>query len=284
MKEICIVTDGTAQFPKPHFTGSNHIHVVPFQYAGSEFAPNGIDALKPRQLPVFIPEGDTPLISAPDVGAFRQCFWQLADQYETIFAIFLSNEICGAYANALEAADSVKGKVNLQVIDSMTTSVGLGLLIERVFTAAQAGKDADEINHMVRSLIPRLYTLFCTPGLSYLHRNRFLDQAQSVISEMLGIVPIFTLEEGRLTPIEKVNSVRQALLYFQEFLEEFDQIEHVGYVQSASPNFGETRSFFGSIAPTFSEAALSNNIINLPLAAIFGPLTSCLIILEDSLR
>lgn len=280
MKEICIVTDGTAQFPKPHFPGSNLITVVPFRYSVDGFAPDADDALKPNQLPKFVPQGRQPLLIPPDAAAFREVFRRLAGQYQSIFAIFLSDKISGAYTNALEAADSVKGMVNLQVIDSLTTSVGLGLLIQKVFEAAQAGQDADGINSMIRNVIPRLYTLLCTPGLSYLRRNGFLDRTQSVISEMLGIIPIYTFEEGKLAPIEKVSHSRQALLYYQEFLEEFEKVEHVGFVQSGRPNFNETRTFFEAVIPSFPDAAFTKNIINLPLSLLFGPQTTGLVILE----
>jgi fatty acid-binding protein DegV len=39
---------------------------------------------------------------------------------------------------------------------------------------------------------------------------------------MLGILPIFILEEGLLAPLEKVHSLRSGLEYFEEFLDEFE--------------------------------------------------------------
>ena len=284
VKDACIVTDASAQFPKPIFPGSNLLTIVPFKYGCDEKTVRDPDAVKVNELPEIVPENLYPLLSPPDVITLRNIFIQLSQQYRTIFAIFLSNQVCGVYSNALEAAETLKGKIDIQVIDSMTTSVGLGLLIQKVIESILAGNDADEIHMKIRNMIPRLYTLICTPSLSYLHRNRFLEKTQSIISEMLGIIPIYTFEEGRLTPIEKVNSMHQAYSFYQEFLEEFENIEHIAFIQSIKPNFNDIKTFSDFIFTTFPDAAFSKNLINVPMSLLFGPQSNSLIILEGGLR
>ena len=55
-------------------------------------------------------------------------------------------------------------------------------------------------------MIPHTYMMVCTPGLSYLYYAGIIDQAQAFVGEMLGLLPIFTLEEGQINAVEKVRS------------------------------------------------------------------------------
>lgn len=294
MKEICILTDASAQFPLPRFAGSDLLTVIPLRYAIADLKPllnlSGEqsaafpETVKAANLPVIAPGSGAPFISPPDVSDFAALFSKLAGQYKTIFGIFLSGCLCPVANKALEAAADFKGKTDIRIIDSLTTSIGLGLIVQKVCEAAHAGAGPDAILHKTRCIIPRLYTLLSTPGLSYLNRNRFLEQTQSIIAEMLGIIPIYTFENGVMTPVEKVSNVRQVMLYYQEFLDEYEKIEHVGFLQSAKPQYNDTKTLFSNAGLRFPGATTSKNLINLPVSLLFGPYTTSLVVLENSLR
>ena len=282
MKNVCIVTDSSIQFPKPNFVGRELIHVIPFDvYFDGKIISND-ETMRAKQLPKIASDSENPHLVPPDPDRIREVFSQLSSQYEMVFAVFLSREITGFYKNAFQAIESLQGKSHIQLIDSKTTSAGLGLIIQRLLDAILAGDDINQIERRLRKMIPRIYTLICTPSLSYLHYNHFIEKPQSIISEMLGIIPIFTLEEGKLSPIEKVKSQRHALMYFQEFIEEFDEIEHIAYIQSAKPNFKDAKNFNDSVLSVFPATAFSKHLINLPLSVLFGPRSNCLIVLEKS--
>jgi fatty acid-binding protein DegV len=43
------------------------------------------------------------------------------------------------------------------------------------------------------------------PNLSYLHTAGILDAGQATIGELLGLYPLFVLEEGKVNPLQKVK-------------------------------------------------------------------------------
>ena len=49
------------------------------------------------------------------------------------------------FANAQVARLSLLGRCEIAVIDSMTTSVGLGYLVETIVEAAELGSDLEEV-------------------------------------------------------------------------------------------------------------------------------------------
>ncbi len=280
MRQACLVTDNSAQFSKPNFPGQNLIHIVPLDLQMNGQRINPEDDVKANLLPKIVTGKNKPQVSSPSADYFYKKFQALSFHFDPIIAIFLSSGLNKCYQNAVEAAETIKGKADILIIDSKTTSVGLGLLIMSALEAIRDGHSLLQIDRKIRNLLPHLYTLFCIPSLSYLQYNGFLDETQAVISEMLGVLPIFSLEDGQLTPIEKVKSVRHSLGYYQEFLEEFDQLDHVAYVQSAKTNFKDAKIFQDNVQTIFPELTFSKHIINLPLSILLGPRSSSLIALE----
>ncbi|HZW02395.1 MAG TPA: DegV family protein, partial [Anaerolineaceae bacterium] len=193
----------------------------------------------------------------------------------------LSAQLSSAYDHAQQAANQLHGARPIQVINSQTTSVGLGLLVQTAAEALAGGSSITDTERLVRALIPHVYTLICTPSLSYLHYAGFLDHAQAAIGEMMGIYPIFTLEEGRLTPLDKVRNYRYALEYFQEFLEEYDDLKHIALLQSNPPNAQEARILRQFAQECFPDTSYSEHAMNLPFSILFGPKAMSLIVVEN---
>ena len=109
-----------------------------------------------------------------------------------------------------------------------------------------AGQPVAEVERMVRSQIPRTYMMLCTPGLSYLAYAGFIDPSQAFVGEMLGLLPIFTLEEGQISAVEKVRNMRGLIDFMQEFVSEFDELQHIAFIQSTPPLAHEARSRVGA--------------------------------------
>jgi len=200
--------------------------------------------------------------------------------YDGILGIFMSSHLCAMFANAQSAAQALRGSVNIQVVDSQTTSIGLGFLVETAAEAAAKGKSLGEIEHLIRSLTPHIYGVLCTPGPSYLFYNGFVDRGQATISEMLGLYPIFAIEEGNLSPLEKVRNHRHTVNYFQEFLDEFDDLIHIAFLQSCPASNSEVHILRDHLRENFSKTPFSSHGINLSLASLFGPRTLGLFIME----
>jgi fatty acid-binding protein DegV len=96
---------------------------------------------------------------------------------------------------------------------------------------------------------------------------------------MLNLLPIFSLEEGSLSAVEKVRNYRGALDYFQEFLGEFDNLQHIAFLQG-SPPAHEAHLLRAAAQDLFPKTCFSEHTLNPPLAALLGPKTLGLFLLE----
>jgi DegV family protein with EDD domain len=281
MGSIGIITDSSAQFTRASFPGRNRVETIPLEIT----YPGGSEALlrelKVSDLPASIYNGNGPFISGPTVATLREQFLALGANYSDLIAIFLSSHLNPIYERAVEAAESVRGKVSVQVMDSQTTSAGLGYLVQISVEAAEEKASRFDIERLVRGQIPHIYTVFCIPSLTYLTNSSFIDQAQSLVGEMLNLLPVFTMEEGRLTPLEKLRNSRHLLDYFLEFLDEFNDLNHIAIIQGFPSLVHESRLLHEHAAAAFPRAPFSEHSISLPLATLFGPRSMGVIAIEN---
>ena len=170
---------------------SFHSNFKPGQPQGNESQPRS--GLAQRLIP-------------PSPQEFIRFYTQLSREYDTIFVLTLSSLLNPTTRSALSAAKQFSNHATIDVIDSQTTGIGLGLLVQAAAAAASAGAAPAEIERRMRATIPRIYMLFCIPELTYLAHSGYMDYSQALVGEMMGMLPIFAVEEGRLTPIEKVRT------------------------------------------------------------------------------
>lgn len=280
MSSVCIVTDSAAQFPQLSFNSRNLLTIVPLASQLNGRAYTSIDEFKPANLPASADDALSPHLVAPNQEQFLALFSDLAKSYHAILGIFTSSSLASIFNNAQEAANVLRGGVEIQVIDSQTIAAGLGFLVETAANAALQGIPGQEIEYEVRSLIPHIYGVLCIPRLSYLYYNQFIDRGQATIAEMLGLYSIYAIEEGKLSPLEKLRNHRHTVNYFQEFLDEFDNLQHISLLQSLPPNQQEAQALREHAREVFPKTSFTTHSTNLALATLFGPRSMGLFAIE----
>jgi DegV family protein with EDD domain len=270
MPNICILTDSTVQFTHPNFPGHERVYVIPFEIQSTP------------------PEGDVPRrgngfvkrLIPPSTKEFVRFYSQLSHEYDTIFVLTLSSLLNPTTRVALSASMQSGSPATINVIDSQTTGIGLGLLVQAAAVAAAAGATLAELERQMRASIPRIYMLFCIPELTYLAHSGFMDYSQALVAEMMGMLPIFALEEGRLTPMEKVRTQRHLFESFLEFINEFETPAHIALMRGTGHNTSRTRAVRQYVQETFPDTHFSEHTIAPHLALLFGPQSTALVIME----
>jgi DegV family protein with EDD domain len=271
MSRVCILTDSTAQFPSLVFPGYELVNIISMHVRmNNQIYTDGKD-LRAANLPTSTRNSITIQTLAPTPEEFQQMFASLGQKYHEIVVILISSHLSPAFANAQEAANAGKGSALIHVIDSQTTAVGLGLLVQVAARAAQNGDTGMRINRLVRGILPRIYSVFCIQNLTYLYQSGYLDPAQAVVGEMLGIMPFFILENGRLVPIQKVRNPRHLVDILHEFISEFTELKHIALVQGIPPFEQEVRNLKDRLNGSYPTASFSEHTLGAALAAIIGP-------------
>lgn len=227
MPHACILTDNTAQFTRHTFPGKENVYVVPL-------------ALERIVEPGEVPMLDTPELRLlhPSAQDFNRHFKELSQKYDSILVLTLSSQLFPLDSYALAEAAQSHNHVEIEVMDSRTTSIGLGWLVEQAASAAQAGESCQKIIKLVQRASAGIYFLFFIPDLGALVNTRHLTPTQAMAAAMLEMLPIFMLEDGRLAPLEKAHSPRAVIEYFEEFLDEFEFPGRVALVHGSGQEAG----------------------------------------------
>lgn len=282
MDSICIVTDNSAQFANASFRGQSIVKIVHLKSSLRNKLYEGKEKHILSTLPEYVNGDLDPRLLAPSVEEFRQLFSRLGNQYNEIIGIFLSSHLSDCCENARKANMTLRGGPKIHIIDSQTASIGLGNMVQQAAETVFNNGSLTDVERGFRSLSHRTYVLFCTPNLSYLCNNGFVDHAQATVGEMTGILPLFAMEEGQLVPVEKKRNPRHVIAHYQEFIDEFDTFNHIALVQSVHTNGNDARLIREHVHENFPNTPFTEHSLNLPLATLFGPATTALIIIEDN--
>ena len=266
---VCILTDSAVQFPNPVFEGRSMVSILPTKWE-SDPSPSERE-LKAGDLAQSVKNSGSPLLQITSSQVFQENFQKLGTRCDGVIAILSSSYFDASYEKALEAAEFLQGSLPIKVVDSKTTSLGLGMLIQIAAQLAENGMPLADLELRVRSLLPRIYSFFCIPGLSYLQRRGYLNSAQSTVAEFLGMLPVFTLDDGELTHSEKARNKRHLVDIMQEFLAEFSELEHIALLQGTPSFEQETRALRERLAEDHPSTQISEQVITAPLASHIGP-------------
>ena len=151
-----------------------------------------------------------PTTSQPSINQFMDFFSEVSRDSESIVEAFISDELSGTLDSARGAANELKD-LPIEIIDSRSTSKGLGFMALTAAKAADQGADHVESAHAARSLIDRMRVLFVVETLEFLHRGGRIGGAQRLMGSMLSIKPVLHLHDGCIEPLDSVRTKRKAI-------------------------------------------------------------------------
>ncbi len=222
-----IVTDSAADLP-PEVVEELGITVIPLNlHLDSQIYQDGVDISCDDLFSKAQSAQSIPSLSAPAVKKFYQTYSKIGRQAEEIISIHHSSRLSLTVERAQQAAVSMVGQSRVMVVDSLLTSVGLGMLAVAAAEAARAGESADSILRLLRDMISHIYLVLFVESLGYLERDGRIREAQSILGTMLNIKPLLIMEDGEIEPMEKVRTRSRGLDKLAEFVSEFTHIERL---------------------------------------------------------
>jgi len=232
MANARIVTDATALL-EPDLIARDRITILPVQIKCGKktFLIDTRQSWDSFFAHIADRSAETAELSIPP-GAYQQAFSQLNRETDEILVIPSSSKLSNAYAQAVDAARGFLGRCRIQVMDSMSVSWGLGLLVKAAAEAAVQGRPLDAIVRLVRGMLPHIYLVFAVERLDYLERGGRIGPAQALLGTILQIKPMLLIEDGEIVPVEKVRTQEMATEKLADFVAEFAEIEQVVILRS----------------------------------------------------
>ena len=267
MGRVKVVTDSTA-YLEVSVAKRLGITIVPLTVRlGEEIFREGVDITAEEFFQKLDRSSAMPVAFPPSVEDFQAVYAKLSKNTDQIISIHVSSKLSQTCNRATVASQVLLGRCEITVVDSLTTSLGLGILATAAAQAAAKGQPLDEIEFLIRGMIPHIYIVFLAETLEYLERGGRIGQAQALLGTMLSIKPFLAIEDGEIIPMEKVRTRENAVDKLFEFVAEFSQIEQIAILQSTPEPIEETKLLIERLEIAFPKIK--------PPILVYGPVLSC---------
>jgi DegV family protein with EDD domain len=216
---IKIVTDSTAYLAET-FVREHGIHVVPLcvHFGDREFK-EGVELSNEDFYDRLQRAEQLPTTSQPSAGEFYDVFEELVGAGHEIVVLTISSKLSGTWNSAM-AAKEMLPEANISIVDSLSTSVGLHLMVKAAIQATQNGASRQEIVHQIEEMKEQMRVLFAVDTLEYLAKGGRIGNAKAFLGTLLKVKPILILQDGAIEPLEQVRSKRKAQARILDLVEE----------------------------------------------------------------
>lgn len=224
MDKIKIITDGSCDLSHEVLNKFN-INVVPLGVSfGEEHYTAGVDIDNKEFYAKMKESKELPKTFCPSPENFckeYQC------EEDKIIVIALSSKLSGTYNSASLARDlylSEHKEKDIRIIDSMTGSIGAGLLLIKAAKMISEGKDIDEIVEAIENLKEKISFYGTLETLENAIKGGRINPLAGKIIGALNFKAIVQIKDGVVKPIDKArgesNSIKKVANYITSSIED----------------------------------------------------------------
>ena len=219
-----------------------------------------------------------PTTTQPPPKDFTDIYDKLTEETDEILVITLSSKLSGTYQSALAGKDLVKKKCQIEVIDSLTVAMGLGLVVISTARKAQSGAKLDEITDFARRALDRSHFIAYFDTLKYLAKGGRIGRAQGLLGSMLSIKPILTVKEGEISPVTRLRSQAAGTEYLYNFITGFSKVEALAVEHTTLPD--EADKLAERLSSSYPKEIIYRSTVSPVLGVYGGPNASAVTVLE----
>lgn len=223
MGKVRIVTDSTADIPA-EVRERLGIELVPLKVIfGQETYLDAVTINSEQFYEKLAQSSALPTTSQPSPLDFAEVYQRLLaeDAESPIISIHLSAALSGTYQSAVIAESMLEEKSDITIIDSKSTSFGMGMRVLKAAEMAKAGESKERILEEIKRLEGELKLYFLVDTLEYLQKGGRIGKASALIGSILNIKPILSLDpDGIVHAVDKVRGSKKAMARIVELLKQ----------------------------------------------------------------
>ncbi len=209
---VAVICDSTADLDA-EFRRTHSIENVPLQVLfGDEVFRDQVD-LTTEQFYERLGDGGRPTTSQPPPRSFLEAAERIRPDREVI-VLTIAAALSGSSRSALSGV-KVAPHPRVEVVESGSASLGLGLLAISAARLGARGESTDEILRWIDVWKRGTGAAFTVATIDYLRRGGRIGAAKGLLGKVLGLRPVLTFIEGRMEAAGKARGDAGA---FEEML------------------------------------------------------------------
>jgi DegV family protein with EDD domain len=190
-----------------------------------------------------------PTTSVPPPSTFLEVYQELAKDAEGIVSVHISSKLSGTWSSAKTAAAEAALACPLEVVDSGTATMALGLVVIEAARAAQRGASFEEVLEVTRGAMQRSRLFFMVETLEYLQKGGRIGRARSLLGTLIQIKPILTVRDGEVHPARQVRTRAKAVEALYEMVVQHQPFQALSVLYTTDTE--DARTFRDRLAAHF---------------------------------
>jgi len=277
---VKIVTDSTSDLPSP-VVQQLGITVVPvYVRFGEKVYRDGVDMDQDEFYQKLVTSPTHPTTSQPTPADFASVYNKLSREAEEVVSIHLSSKTSGTYSSAVQGRELVETGRHIEVVDSFSVSMGLGLITIAAARLAKAGESLQVVMEEIKQAIPNIRMLGVFETLKYLFLGGRISKTKVLLGSVLNVKPVITMRDGVLRPAGLVRTRSKGIDRLFELVRNTLNIEEMAIVHSTTPD--EATSLRERIASVFDKKLIHIARLGPGLGVHGGPGTLILALKQKS--
>lgn len=218
-----IITDSTADLPVSYLE-ENDIGCLHLSYILDGETYGQEKQLDYKEFYALMREGKLPTTSQVNPEQAKSFFEEVIKEHDAILYLAFSSGLSGTYNSVQVAATEVMEEhpdKKIIVIDTLSASLGEGLLVMKAVNLRKEGKSLEETAQWVTDHLQNTVQVFTVDDLFHLHRGGRVSKASAILGTIISIKPkLYVDAEGHLTMLAKVRGRKKSLSALVDYMEE----------------------------------------------------------------
>lgn len=223
MTDYVIVTDNTADLPYSYYKehGMEYTYLT-YTMDGQSYGKN--QELEFSDFYARMRNGSMPTTSQVNAEEAKEVFCPILEQGKDILYLAFSSGLSGTYNSVRLAAEELQEEYperKIVVIDTLSASLGEGLLVDKAVELKEQGLSLEENAAWLEEHKLNLCHVFTVDDLFHLHRGGRVSKVAAVVGTMINLKPVLHVDnEGHLIPLKNVRGRKKSLSGLVSLMEE----------------------------------------------------------------
>jgi DegV family protein with EDD domain len=232
---VKIVTDSGSDLPAD-LAKALGITVVPvYVHFGNRIYRDGIDIDTDEFYRRLLGNGSKPpTTTSPLATDYARVYEELSKETDEILSIHMASTLSGSYNAALMGQElaQVRCETDIEVLDSQSISMGLGMLTVAAARIAEKGASVYRVRSQVEKMIKQVKLIGFIDTLKYLLTNGKMIKANGNVGGMLQVKPFLTMHDGEIAMAGMVRTYSKGLERIVQIIKDIPDIAEVAIVNS----------------------------------------------------
>ncbi|MCR4428233.1 MAG: DegV family protein [Caldiserica bacterium] len=211
--ELGIVVDSVADLPDEIIREYDFTLVHFPVYFGEKTYLDKLNLTSEEFFALLKDKKDFPRTAAPSPGSYQEAFRKILEKGKKVLAFTITSRHSAAYQSAI-MAKKMLGNEDVEVIDSGSASMGIGLLAIKAAEMIRKKMNKEEILSRIRDILPHVQVLAMLPTIAYAAKGGRISAPVAKLASLLNIKPMIRIRRGIIEMVSRVSDYKGAISKF----------------------------------------------------------------------